>query len=232
MTIQAESKVGQIAAEHPLSTRVFARHEIDFCCGGGRPIGEICEEKGLETETILAEITAELAGPADDSTRWDEAPLPALIDHILATYHRALDEELPRIEFMARKVLRVHGDRAPDVLPELVSVFLGLKTELEQHMMKEEQILFPMIKTGRGEMASAPISVMEHEHESAGAALHRLRELTDGYQPPEGACNTWRALWHGLGALEESTHQHIHLENNILFPRAINEAGTPQDVSV
>jgi regulator of cell morphogenesis and NO signaling len=219
--IQADTPVGKIASEHPIATRVFARHEIDFCCGGGRPISEICEAKGLETAAILDEIETELSGADTSPARWIDAPLPELIDHIVSTYHRALDEELPRLEFMARKVLRVHGDKAPEVLPALVSTLLDLKAELEQHMIKEEEILFPMILSGQGSTASAPISVMEHEHESAGAALRRLRELTDDYRVPEGACNTWQALWHGLAALEEDMHQHIHLENNILFPRSL-----------
>lgn len=221
MPIQADTTVGRIAADHPIATRVFARHQIDFCCGGGRPISEICEAKNLATEEILAEIEAELATAEPDTERWTEAPLTELIDHIVEAYHRRLDEELPRLEFMARKVLRVHGEKAPDVLPALVDTFLGLRNELEDHMAKEEQILFPMIREGQGASASAPVSMMEHEHDSAGRALQRLRELTDDYRVPEGACNTWRALWHGLAALEEDMHQHIHLENNILFPRAL-----------
>jgi regulator of cell morphogenesis and NO signaling len=221
MPIQADTTVGRIAAEHPIATRVFARHQIDFCCGGGRPIAEICEAKDLDIEAILAEIQEELSSAEPDDERWTEAPLTELIDHIVESYHRRLDEELPRLELMAKKVLRVHGDKAPDVLPALVDTFLGLRSELEDHMAKEEQILFPMIREGQGASTVAPISMMEHEHDSAGRALRRIRELTDDYQVPEGACNTWRALWHGLAALEEDMHQHIHLENNILFPRAL-----------
>ena len=221
MTIHGDTPVGQIAAEHPLATRVFARHRIDFCCGGGKPIAEVCHAKGLDTQTVLEEIEGELSGVEVDLKRWDEAELDALIDHILFTYHRPLAEELPRLELMARKVFRVHGERQPKMLGELLSTFLGLKTELESHMMKEEQILFPMIRQGQGSRAAGPVAVMEGEHESAGGALERLRKLTNGYEVPEGACNTWRALWHGLADLEESLHQHIHLENNILFPRAL-----------
>ena len=158
------------------------------------------------------------SGPEE---RWDEAPLSDIIEHILAVYHRPLAEELPRLESMARKVLDVHGDKDPERLSELVSVFAALRGELEEHMVKEEKVLFPMIQQGQGVMADGPISVMEHEHESAGDALRRLRELTNDYEVPENACNTWRALWHGLAALEEAMHRHIHLENNILFPRAL-----------
>jgi len=222
MRFNPDSKVGQIAAEHPLATRVFARHDIDFCCGGGKPLGEVCARHGLDVATVLAEIESEFAAPSAAEVRWDEAPLGDLVEHILAAYHKPLHEELPRLEAMARKVVDVHRDKQPEMLPELLSVYLGLQAELEQHMAKEEQILFPMIQSGQGAMAAGPISVMEHEHDSAGGALRRLRQLTQGYEVPEEACNTWRALWHGLAALEESLHQHIHLENNILFPRALS----------
>lgn len=221
MTDITTSTVASLATEHPLATRIFARHGIDFCCGGGRPLKEVCEEKGLDVSKVLDEIRQELTSAEEPEQRWDSEPLDKLIQHILATYHRPLDEELPRLEGMAVKVLEVHRDKDPEGLAELVAVFAGLKAELEHHMAKEEQILFPMILNGQGSMAGGPISVMEHEHESAGAALRRLRGLTDNYTVPAEACNTWRALWHGLEALERSLHQHIHLENNILFPRAL-----------
>ena len=221
MTITSDITVGQLAAQHPLATRVFARHAIDYCCGGGQTLEEICSHKGLDQEAVLDEIRKEIQPSAVPEERWDQASLPDLIEHILTAYHEPLREELPRLESMARKVVRVHGDKEPERLPELLSVYLALKSELEQHMMKEERILFPMIRQGQGTLANGPISVMEHEHDSAGKALGRLNELTDGYQVPAHACNTWRALWHGLAALEKSLHQHIHLENNILFPRAL-----------
>jgi len=221
MNVTPDSKVGQIAAEHPLATRVFARHGIDFCCGGGKPLGEVCERHGLDVTEVLAEIAHEIATPSAGEVRWDQASLGDLIEHILAAYHKPLSEELPRLEAMARKVVDVHRDKQPETLPELLRVYLGLKAELEEHMAKEEQILFPKIRRGEGAMADGPISVMEHEHDSAGNALRRLRELTGGYEVPAEACNTWRALWHGLAALEQAMHQHIHLENNILFPRAL-----------
>ncbi len=221
MSIHADTPVGRIATELPLATRVFARHGIDFCCGGAKPLEEVCAARNLDVQTILQEIANETEPVDSDPQRWDHAPLGELVDHILVTYHQSLAEELPRIEAMARKVARVHGHRHPEMFAELVDTFLGLKAELDQHMMKEEQILFPMIKNGQGRMTAGPVGVMEAEHESAGAALARLRQLTHGYQVPEEACNTWRALWHALAALEDSLHMHIHLENNILFPRAL-----------
>lgn len=221
MTINIESTVGQIATEYPLATRVFARHNIDYCCGGGSSLGEVCSQNGLETDAILTEIQNEIKTQESADNQWDKEPLTDLIDHILATYHRPLDEELPRLEFMVHKVYNVHGDKNPEMFSELRQVYLALISELKAHMMKEEQILFPMIKRGDGGMANGPINVMLQDHDSAGNALKRIRELTNNFQIPEEACNTWRALWYGLEALEEALHQHIHLENNILFPRAL-----------
>jgi regulator of cell morphogenesis and NO signaling len=119
-------------------------------------------------------------------------------------------------------VHQVHHDKKPEALDQLLNVFLDMKQELLQHMDKEEVILFPLIKAGRGPEADCPIAVMHQEHDSAGSALQKIRELTDNFTVPEGACNTWRALWHGLENLEKDLHQHIHLENNIFFPRALN----------
>jgi len=156
--------------------------------------------------------------------RWAEAPLSDLIDHILIHYHQPLNADLQRLESIGREVLDRHRDKAESTLSDLLRTFQGLKAELEQHMAKEEQILFPMIKQGQGAMADGPISVMEHEHENANAALTRLRTLTNDYEVPDGACDDWRALWQGLESLEASLHEHIHLENDILFPRALASA--------
>ncbi len=221
MTINAESTVGTVAAEHPLTTRVFARHGIDFCCGGGRPLGEICAENDLDVEQVLTEIQAEIAQAPADEIRWDREPVEMLMHHILRSFHEPHKEELPRLEEMARKVNRVHGPKNPEALQGIVDTVVALRADLEQHMMKEEQILFPMIGSGQGAHAGGPISVMEEEHVVAGDMLRRLRELTDDYRLPEGACNTWRALWAGLEAFERDLHEHIHLENNILFRSAL-----------
>lgn len=220
LEITQDTPVGEIAAAAPLATRVFARYGIDFCCGGGVPLSTACTRKSVSVDSVLDEIRSEV-DPAESGARsWNDAPLDELIDHILLNYHRPLDEELPRIDAMAAKVLAVHGDKDPR-LAGIREAFAALKAELEPHMMKEEQILFPMIRQGGGAMAHGPIHVMQHEHEEAGALLARLRELTDEYQVPNGACNTWTALWHALADLERSLHEHIHLENNILFPRAL-----------
>jgi regulator of cell morphogenesis and NO signaling len=224
MDIDTLTRVGDVAARHPLATRVFARHGIDFCCGGGQPLATACEQRALDPETVLAEIEKEVAAAETPETDWTNVPLADLIDHIIKTYHEPLREELPRLTDMSTRVIRAHGDREGETLTELAGVLSGLRMELESHMMKEERVLFPLIRQGRGAMAAAPVSVMEHEHDSAARALGRLRELTDGYEVPRDACNTWRALWHGLADLERAMHEHIHLENNVLFPRALSGA--------
>ncbi len=223
MTIDPTCRVGEIATQYPLATRIFHRHGIDFCCGGGKPLADACAARGIDTGIVLEELHEQLGAHEVGEARWDQQPLKDLIRHILVTYHEPLYEELSRLSFMARKVHSVHRDKDPETLSELLDVVIGLQEELDSHMAKEEQILFPMILNGQGAMAGGPISVMGHEHESAGQALARLRELTNGYQVPENACNTWRALWHGLAALEEELHEHIHLENNILFPRSLTQ---------
>lgn len=221
MNFDATTRIGEIATRHPLATRVFHRHGIDFCCGGGKPLADACAARGIEAGVVLEELHKQFGAREADETRWDRRPLSDLIRHILVTFHEPLREELSRLSAAARKVYRVHRDKDPETLSELLEVVIDLQAELETHMAKEEQVLFPMILNGQGAMVAGPISVMEHEHETAGRALARLRELTNGYEVPEQACNTWRALWHGLAALEEDLHEHIHLENNILFPRAL-----------
>jgi regulator of cell morphogenesis and NO signaling len=216
--------VGRLAAEYPGSTRVFARYDLDYCCGGGRMLKEACLRKGIDVSQVAEEILAEIAEVETPETDWLEAPLGELAQHIVRTYHDPLAEELPRLEAMMRKVVQSHGAKDPARLAELLTVYLELKREMEDHMAKEEKILFPLIARGLGGEAGTPISVMEEEHDHAGRALHRIRELTDGYTTPTGACTTWKALWHGLESLERTMHEHIHVENNILFPRALVSA--------
>ena len=216
-TFAMDSTVGQIAAGTPAAVRVFEKYGIDFCCGGQVGFAEACRTRGLEPGKVLAEIEGAAAVPGEDATDWRSAPLDALIDHILETHHVYLKTGMPRVEGMIAKVMAAHGA----AVPEIAGVFGAMKAELDAHMMKEEVILFPMIRMGRGAGAMGPIRVMLAEHDSAGEALAQLRSLTNGYTAPEGACNTWRALYYELAEMERDLHRHIHLENNILFPRAI-----------
>jgi regulator of cell morphogenesis and NO signaling len=218
MDITPDSRVGEIAAHHPLATRVFSRHGIDFCCGGGIALRQACEKRGISAETLIAEMRGELAGTPGADAGWLEAPLTDLVEHIVHAYHRPLREELPRLESMARKVASVHVDRDPEGrLPKILATLLTLKAELEDHMEREEQLLFPLL-LAHGE--GAPLEPFVDDHTAVGEILASLRQLTDEYRPPADACNTWRALWAGFEALERAMHEHIHLENNVLFPRA------------
>jgi regulator of cell morphogenesis and NO signaling len=174
----------------------------------------------VDVEQVIAELEQEIAGRRGEEMRWDEQPLDALIDHILVTYHEPLRAELPRIEEMAQKVHRVHGDKDRARFDQLLETVLAIRADIEQHLPKEEQILFPAIKAGQGPMALGPMHVMEMEHETLAGMLRKVRELTNDFEVPEEACATWRALWVGLEDLERSLHEHIHLENNVLHPRA------------
>jgi regulator of cell morphogenesis and NO signaling len=229
-TSTTDRTVGQIAAEFPASVHVFEKHGIDFCCGGKIPLGEACGRKGLDPAVLLAEIARAAATPAQDPTDWLGAPLPALIDHILATHHAYMKAQLPIVEARLAKVLAAHGDRHGEMLRAVSAVYGPMKAELDGHLAKEEMVLFPLIRAleGGAEPASShcgsvrnPIRVMCMEHDSAGGALVELRRLTGDYTLPADACNTFRALYFELEAMERDLHRHIHLENNILFPRAI-----------
>jgi regulator of cell morphogenesis and NO signaling len=209
--------------------RVFQRHGIDFCCGGKRPIGAVCKEQGLSFPDIAREIQSSAAGPGEGGRDWAREPLALLIEHIVNRYHQRLREELPVLEGLALKVARVHGEKAAH-LARLAAIVEALSADLHSHMRKEEMVLFPAIEAieGNGRPAmpiSAPISVMEHEHDHAGDLLAELRAITNGYELPEWACTTFRALYRGLETVETDMHVHVHLENNVLFPRALALVG-------
>jgi regulator of cell morphogenesis and NO signaling len=218
--------VGQLVTERPSRSKVFEAHKIDFCCGGNRPLEEACAKKNLPVALIAGELRAHDDKADETGPDVSNLSMPELIDHIVAIHHTYLKEDLPRLERMAEKVAKVHGD-AEQRLHEVHLVFLALEAELLSHLGKEEGILFPMVKrlvagdlpAEQAAFLSDPMGVMEAEHESAGRALDRLRELTDDYTPPEWACNTFRALFDGLDELERDLHVHIHKENNVLFPR-------------
>lgn len=221
-TFDADTLIGQLAIQNPLATRVLARHQIDYYCGGGRSLGDVCREKGLDVDRVLREIQAQIPGPGIASTRWDQETPATLISHILTRFHERLREELPRLGVMAREVVRVHGNTDPERLAALLRIYLALKADLEHHMIKEETILFPMILRGEGSEAEVRVAVMIQEHADVANALWDLRALTGNYTLPEAASCTLRALWFGLEELETDLHEHIHLENNILFRRALD----------
>jgi regulator of cell morphogenesis and NO signaling len=225
--------VGEIAAGMPSAVRVFEKYQIDYCCGGHRPLGQVCQERGISAETLLAEV--EQAGRRPDSGRdWAHSSLGELMAHILSTHHQYLRSGLPALSARLTRVAEAHAEKHGETLVPLASVFEGLKEEISAHLRKEEMILFPAIQeleaaraTGRRARPSPfgsvenPVRMMTFEHDNAGRALVQMRRLTEGYTAPPDACATYRALYQGLEELEADLHQHIHLENNILFPRAI-----------
>jgi len=225
--------VGEIAAATPGAVRVFEKYKIDYCCGGNRPLREVCEERGLSAETVVAEVEAAAAPGAAPERDWRTAPLSGLIAHIVSTHHEYLKSELPVVANRLEKVIQAHGTKHPESLLPLREVFLGLAEELEMHLRKEEVVLFPAIteleaaeSEGRRPRplpfgtVENPIRMMIAEHDGAGHALAEMRRLTGDYTLPADACNTYRALFDGLKEIEADLHTHIHLENNVLFPRA------------
>jgi regulator of cell morphogenesis and NO signaling len=230
-TIDLQATVGELVRQSPNRARVFESHRIDYCCGGKISLADACRRKGANPDEVLEQLS-QLDSPSDDQevVDADAMSLTDLADHIEQTHHAYLREELPRLDFMTEKVSRVHGDKEPRLL-QVREAFVALKTELEPHMMKEERILFPLVRqleasASRPEIhcgsVANPIRQMEHEHDQAGNALAILRQATDGFTPPPWACNTYRAMLDALERLERDMHQHIHKENNVLFPKAID----------
>ncbi|MCC7155280.1 MAG: iron-sulfur cluster repair di-iron protein [Bryobacterales bacterium] len=234
MTTLSTQTISEIASRSLGAVRIFERLGIDYCCGGKRPVEDACRELGMDSAAILAELDAAIAGRPADETDWSEASLRDLIRHIVEKHHEYLKLELPRISQRLQKVMRVYGQQDQATLAYLPQLFAGLQSEMELHMHKEEAILFPFIErlessvSGGGSAPQGPfgsianpIAMMEHEHDSAGTALKSMRENTNGFAVPDYACVTYRSLLDGLRELEQDLHIHIHLENNILFPRAI-----------
>lgn len=218
--IQRSDTLGQVAAVHPAATHVFLRHGLDFCCGGAQPLEEACHEAGLDPETVIAEVGAELGEASTES--WEDKPLSQLTHFIRTRYHNALRRDLPGLLEAAKKVERIHAEKSS--CPHgLFAHIKRMDVELRQHLAKEEQILFPAIERGaRGSAIQMPVRVMMREHEDHGASLERLHELTKDFTAPPEACATWRALYSALAKLEAELMEHIHLENNVLFPRALS----------
>jgi regulator of cell morphogenesis and NO signaling len=225
--MNAEQTVGELVTERPSRSRVFAQHGIDFCCGGGKSLGAAAAAKGIEVDRLIADLEAAEA-PGAGEPIFAEMSLRELTEYLVQTHHAYLRRELPRLREMVHKVARVHIEKDAR-LPKLVPVFDAFYADMLPHLDKEEVILFPAIcdmESGKqggncfGHI-SGPISVMESDHELVGRLLVRMRELCDDYQVPAEACNTWRAMLDGLQELEADTHQHVHLENNILHKRAI-----------
>jgi len=227
-------KLGEIVAEMPGAAEIFEKIQVDYCCGGNRTLKEACAARGLD----LKEVVAQLEGAKQPAKKrrapdWPAEPLSSLISHIVNNHHTYVREQLPRLEKLIAKVCSAHAERQPELL-RIQKLFCYLNGELSQHLQKEERVLFPHIidldeAMRRNEPAPlacfdtvrSPIRMMALEHDHAGEALRAIRAASLDYQVPEQGCASYRALFEGLQAFESDLHQHIHLENNILFPRAI-----------
>lgn len=234
MTLTTTKTVRDYAIETPQTIPVFEKLGIDYCCGGNRPLEEACAASNLQIEEVLKALDAALAEPVKRSERELQAgSLAELIAHIVGTHHVFVRREIPQLTNLIERVFSKHGANHPE-LQQIRTVFGGLGQELMLHLMKEENILFPYIERMEesvlqhepilpppfGTVAN-PVRMMEHEHDDAGAALKALREASTDYTTPADACTSYRALYHALEAFEKDLHQHIHLENNVLFPRAV-----------
>lgn len=207
--------IGEIAVRLPGATAVFRRLKLDFCCGGNVPLAQAAQDKGIDLQALLAELSTLTPATADESLIREPG---ALIEHILARYHQVHRAQLPELIRMAHRVEAVHRSH-PAVPAGLGDALERMEAELIEHMEKEEQVLFPMLTQGRHPMAKHPIAMMRHEHTEHGKVLDNLDRLTHDMQPPSDACNTWRALYVGLAQLKDDLIAHIHLENNVLFPQ-------------
>lgn len=237
MTATTETTIREIVAGDFRAAAVFHKFGIDFCCGGGRTVKDACSERALDTSEVLEAIGQATAAADAGTPRFGSWEPSTLISYIISNHHAYVREALPTLFAYTQKLAKVHGERHPELL-EIARLFEGVADEMTSHMMKEEQILFPYInalsaaaKRGSGVPAAPfgsitnPIRMMEHEHESAGAAMARIRELSGGYTPPADGCTTYQVCFKELDAFERDLHAHVHLENNILFPKALELAG-------
>ncbi len=232
MTATTEKTVRELALENPGATRVFEKLGLDYCCGGDKSLEQACREANLAMDQVLNLLAT--AEPATLAGRdWQTASLSDLIAHIMATHHVYTRTEIARLGPLFDKVCSVHSKNHPELL-QVQASFHGLAQELTTHMMKEEMVLFPYIvrveqSVIQREMGSPPpfgtvrhpISMMKHEHDAAGNALRTMRHASGDYTLPPDACISYRTLYKALADFEADLHRHIHLENNILFPRAI-----------
>lgn len=220
--------IGQLVAQKPQRGRVFEQLGIDYCCGGRKTLQDVCDQKGLDLRHVCSLIDACDAAPSVNQTDWNSVPLSQLIHNIKSTHHQFMRTELERTGALVKKVASVHGRPHPELV-ELERIFDLFAQELIPHMYKEESVLFPWIQAlSDGDLAAdagmpslaQPVRILMEEHDAAGDLLHRMRTLMHDYVPPVDACGTYRVMLDALRDMEHDMHQHVHKENNILFPRA------------
>ena len=233
--ISSETTVRQVAVQLPESTRLFEKLNIDYCCGGNRTLIDACDSAGVEVDNVIEMLTAldTVGATRNGSVDFQKLSLTELISYILETHHIFTRSEMARIEALSAKVMNAHAANHPELL-NVENLFRRLCADLKPHMFKEEQVLFPYIVSLEQAQAGAqpdpfapfgtvknPIRMMSMEHDTAGDILRELRAVTADYQVPPDACISYQTLYQALEGFEKDLHQHIHLENNILVPRAI-----------
>lgn len=218
-----EQTVGQLARDIPGATALFHKLKLDFCCGGNQPLAEAASRRGIDVASVVSALE-QLHSSFPSDLQVERLDDRQLIEHILARYHDVHRQQLPELIRLAQRVERVHGGH-PACPAGLTAHLEHMQQELEDHMAKEEQVLFPMIARGMAGMAVAPVMVMRQDHDDHGEALDQMLALTGELTLPAGACNTWRALYAGLETLRTDLMDHIHLENNILFDRIDGKLG-------
>lgn len=227
----ASQKVSKIVAENYKTASVFTEHGIDFCCNGGIPLADACKNKNINLDELVEKVNQVLVSPHE--LKYMGMDMGALVEHIVANHHAYIRKTSPALKAYLQKVCSVHGEKYPE-LWEIKELFEGSVSELTSHMQKEEQILFPFIKeleraqTHQENLPVSqfghiqnPIAMMEEEHEKEGNRFKKIAVLTNHYQHPKGACQTFQVTYSMLRDFESDLHKHIHLENNILFPKAI-----------
>jgi len=231
--INPNTEVRAIATQAPVTIKIFDKLGIDFCCGGKKPLQEACAKSGLNMELVIAQLmAAQKTETPTESQTWDHMPLAILCRHIVQQHHQFTRNELERLGKMFVKVVARHGEHHPE-LATMQVLFAELSADMHSHMQKEEQILFPYIEELESNHASGrnpepspfgkvenPIRMMMLEHDNAGELLRKLRSLSSDFKAPQDACPTYQGLYQGLIEFESDLHIHIHLENNILFPRS------------
>ena len=235
MTVMTAKTVREVAVDNPTATRVFERFGIDYCCGGNQALEQACQRAGVSVDEVIdsLEMEKEAARAAKQLHDWQSESLSELIAYIKNTHHKFTRQETVRLAALLQKVCSVHGKNHPELFG-IRETFGWVSQELMTHMMKEEMVLFPYIERMEESViqnepvlpapfgsVQNPVAMMEHEHDSAGAALRSMRKASSDFAPPTDACISYQTLYKALAAFEADLHQHIHLENNILFPRAI-----------
>lgn len=212
-----EQTLGDLVMANPAAARVLHRYRLAHCCGGRQSLDEACTAESINVEEVIRDIEAEGIRNSAPVDRWDQRPPDELVQYLLDRFHTPLRTELPRLTELAEKVERVHADR-PDRPRGLTALLTEVHAAVESHLDKEEQIIIPLIVSGQGHNARMPVQVMMQEHEDHGQNLQRIRRLTADLTIPADACKSWRGLYRALAELEIELMDHIHLENNILFP--------------